>query len=64
MGILGFDADSQVVIPAGFGACGAPNDGLHGDLHRIRNDREKLLIGWHDDLTLRDHGESLGVAND
>eukprot|EP00973_Karenia_brevis_P031309 4321604-Karenia_brevis.AAC.1 len=50
--------------PPGFGACGAPNDGLHGDLHRIRGDREKMFVGWGDNLMDRDHGATLGVAND
>ena len=62
--LLGFDSKSDVTIPAGFGALGNANDGIHHDLHRIRALRERLLIGQSENIVLRKGLAQLGVSAD
>ena len=56
--------DSRVVIPGGWGACGAPNDAWHQFFHLLRRQYMRMVLGNHKSVALRKSLDELNLSID
>ena len=53
-----------VAVPAGWGACGGPNDGFHQFYHGLRRAAMRMRVGMGDNPRLRTALQELSIAVD
>ena len=58
--ILGQGNSSDIVIPTGIGACGAPNDNWHQFFHTLRRAYLRTAVGWQCGILERQMIHQLG----
>lgn len=54
----------KVAIPGGFGAAGAPNDGIHQYFHQLRRCYMKVVVGQGNSVAMRRSLENLNLDID
>ena len=54
----------KVAIPGGFGAAGAPNDGIHQYFHRLRRCYMRVVVGQGNSVAMRRSLENLNLDID
>lgn len=54
----------HVAVPAGWGACGGPNDGWHQWFHGLRRAAMRMRVGMGDNPHLRKQLQDLSIAVD
>ena len=57
--LVGGDPDCEVAVPARYSAFGQPNDAWHNFYHAVRKARERVMVGWHRSILLRNRFDRL-----
>ena len=55
--------NSEIPVPGGFGAAGAPNDAWHQVMHAITKSYLRLAVGWGEFPTLRRRMEEMELSS-